>query len=327
MKKLFTSFMSFIFLFGCSTNNGVTSVVPAAPTNLTGVVVSITQVNLTWIDNSTNESGYKIQRKTDTGTFSDVASTGVDIATFSDQGLTPNTSYTYRVFAYNSAGNSLQHSNEVTITTSNYSYTQGPNVTDVDGNVYSSFTTSCGQTWTSKNLNVSTYRNGDVIPQVTDPTQWANLTTGAWCWYNNDSTTFGQYGKLYNCYAVKDPRGLAPIGWHIPSDAEWWDIFIKCIDPSADTAIFGPQSYTAGANMKSTSWAPNGTNTSGFNGLPGGTRYNDGTFGAIGSAGGWWSSTADRTNGNFMYFLSSGPEALRSVNRDVFGLSVRVVRD
>ena len=77
------------------------------------------------------------------------------------------------------------------------------------------------QVWMSTNLDVTYYRNGDKIPQVKDSVKWARLTTGAWCWYNNDSATGAVYGKLYNWYAVNDPRGLAPIGWHIPSDTEW----------------------------------------------------------------------------------------------------------
>jgi hypothetical protein len=71
------------------------------------------------------------------------------------------------------------------------------------------------------NLTVDTYNNGDKIPNVTDPKEWNALSTGAWCWYDNDSATYAKYGKLYNWYAVKDSRGLAPKGWHIPSDAEW----------------------------------------------------------------------------------------------------------
>ncbi|MBK8080215.1 MAG: fibrobacter succinogenes major paralogous domain-containing protein [Saprospiraceae bacterium] len=77
------------------------------------------------------------------------------------------------------------------------------------------------QKWMSKNLDVAFYRNGDPIPQVTSPTAWAVLSTGAWCYYNNDPIQGNKYGKLYNWYAVNDPRGLAPQGWHIPSDAEW----------------------------------------------------------------------------------------------------------
>ena len=77
------------------------------------------------------------------------------------------------------------------------------------------------QTWMKKNLDVSRYRNGDVIPEVADLSTWVNLTTGAWCYYENKSDNGTTYGKLYNWYAVNDPRGLAPAGWHIPSDAEW----------------------------------------------------------------------------------------------------------
>ena len=75
------------------------------------------------------------------------------------------------------------------------------------------------QTWTTKNLEVSTYRNGDTIPQVESEADWAKLSTGAWCYSEKDNGT--AYGKLYNWYAVKDARGLAPNGFHIPSDAEW----------------------------------------------------------------------------------------------------------
>ncbi len=93
-------------------------------------------------------------------------------------------------------------------------------VSDIDGNIYKIVTIG-NQTWTKSNLNVSRYRNGDPIPQVQDPSQWANLTTGAWCYYNNDPANGLIYGKLYNWYAVNDPRGIAPIDWHVPSDAEW----------------------------------------------------------------------------------------------------------
>ena len=77
------------------------------------------------------------------------------------------------------------------------------------------------QIWTTKNLDVTTYRNGDVIPQVTSPAQWVELTTGAWCYYENKSENGTTYGKLYNWFAVKDSRGLAPAGYHIPTAAEW----------------------------------------------------------------------------------------------------------
>ena len=98
------------------------------------------------------------------------------------------------------------------------------------------------QTWTSKNLDISTYRNGEVIPEVQDSAAWANLTTGAWCYYENSTAKGTIYGKLYNWYAVNDPRGLAPKGYHIPSDAEWTIL----------TDYLGGDSI-AGKQMKSTS--------------------------------------------------------------------------
>jgi uncharacterized protein (TIGR02145 family) len=143
------------------------------------------------------------------------------------------------------------------------------------------------QTWTKCNLDVSTYANGDTIPEVTDPTVWTGLTTGAWCYYNNDSANGVIYGKLYNWYAVSDPRGLAPAGYHIPTDAEWTTL----------TDYLGSQSI-AGGKMKETGlchWLTpntNATNESGFTALPGGYRFhNSGVFNFITTDGYWWSST------------------------------------
>ena len=148
------------------------------------------------------------------------------------------------------------------------------------------------QTWTSKNLDVSTYRNGEAIPEVQAPQKfsyqaiiaWANLTTGAWCYYENNTANGIIYGKLYNWYAVNDPRGLAPKGYHIPTDAEWTIL----------SDYLGGESV-AGKKMKNTTgWQNNGngTNTSGFAGLPGGYRNYDGVFLNIDTYGNWWTSTA-----------------------------------
>ena len=137
------------------------------------------------------------------------------------------------------------------------------------------------QVWTSKNLDVSTYRNGDDIPQVQGQEEWENLTTGAWCYYENKTGNGNTYGKLYNWYAVNDWRGLAPKGYHIPTDAEWTIL----------TTYLGTD---AAAKMKSTTgWNEdgNGTNESGFAGLPGGYRYYDLSFFSMGYHGCWWSSS------------------------------------
>ena len=178
------------------------------------------------------------------------------------------------------------------------------------------------QVWTTKNLDVDHYRNGDPIPQVTDPTQWASLTTGAWCYYNNDSANGAIYSKLYNWYAVKDPRGLAPEGWHVPSDAEWTTL----------GNYLGGLSI-AGGKLKEVGTAhwlsPNtdATNSSGFSALPGGWRYN-GAFSYIGSNGCWWSSTVNSTTDAWSRDLYSiYADFSRSYRYVSCGFSVRCVRD
>ena len=176
------------------------------------------------------------------------------------------------------------------------------------------------QVWTSKNLDVATYRNGDVIPQVQDENAWENLTTGAWCYYDNDTSNGTKYGKLYNWYAVNDPRGLAPNGYHIPTDAEWTQL----------SDYLGGESE-AGTKMKSTSgWVENGngTNSSGFSGLPGGFRYYSGTFYYIDYGGGWWSSTEYETDDAWYRYLGyDGGNVYGDDYSKRSGFSVRCLRD
>lgn len=179
------------------------------------------------------------------------------------------------------------------------------------------------QTWMKKNLDVSKYRNGDVIQEVTDPSAWANLITGAWCYYENKSDNGTTYGKLYNWYAVNDPRGLAPAGWHIPTDAEWTSL----------VAFLRGESVAGGAMKETgtTHWmSPNSdaTNSSGWAGLPGGSLDPIGTFFGVPRSGGWWSSTeSDTTNAwrRRLYFKDGYIERL-STNKQS-GFSVRCVRD
>ena len=186
------------------------------------------------------------------------------------------------------------------------------------------FVTICNQTWMSKNLDISTYKNGDPIPLVTDPSEWAALTTGAYCYYNNDQATYAAtYGKLYNWYAVNDSRGLAPEGWHIPNDFEW-TILENCLGGAT----------VAGGAMKepgTTHWStPNtgATNISGFSGLPGGNRGLTGTFGGIPGTGYWWSSTeTDASNAWYRYLYYFYGDVGRNSYFKLHGFSVRCVRD
>ncbi len=93
-------------------------------------------------------------------------------------------------------------------------------VTDIDGNVYR--TVKIGtQVWMAENLKTTKYRNGDPIANVTNGASWKALTTGAYCWYNNDAENKVTYGGLYNWFVVADSRKIAPTGWHVPTDAEW----------------------------------------------------------------------------------------------------------
>jgi len=176
------------------------------------------------------------------------------------------------------------------------------------------------QSWSTKNLEVSTYRSGDSIPQVQDAAAWASLSTGAWCYYGNKEENGTTYGKLYNWYAVSDPRGLAPEGFHIPSDAEWTVL----------TDYLGGV-LEAGAKMKSASgWYEdgNGSNSSGFAGLPGGSRDGFGAFGVIGLYGGWWSSTEVSTGNardRILYYANGF--VFRGSDGKLSGLSVRCLGD
>ena len=184
--------------------------------------------------------------------------------------------------------------------------------------------TICSQIWMTKNLDVSTYRNGDTIPEVTDPTEWQNLTTGAWCYYDNDSVNGPIYGKLYNWYAMNDPRGLAPTGYHVPSDAEW-TLLENCL--GGDTI--------AGGKMKEMGvihWInPNieATNSSGFTGLPGGGRSYDGPFYDIGGSASWWNTNGDVTMnpwGRLLVYYDGFIGSLIDANKN-FGFYVRCLRN
>ena len=213
------------------------------------------------------------------------------------------------------------------------------------------------QVWMSTNLNVSTYRNGDVIPQVQDKDTWDKLTTGAWCYYENNAANGTKYGKLYNWYAVNDARGLAPAGWHIPTDGEWtvlstylggedvagkkmkstsgwesWTEDIICSNCKTwnaeyrrkkecnvcqDTRVNGKKTYSG-----------NGINSSGFTGLPGGFRSYNGFFSSVGRYSYWWGASEDDGSAAWGRRLLS---YVSNLNRygclKSCGYSVRCVRD
>ena len=174
------------------------------------------------------------------------------------------------------------------------------------------------QTWMAENLDVSTYRNGDTIPQVQDPKIWSTLKTGAWCYYEGNTQSY-RYGKLYNWYAVNDPRGLAPAGWHIPTDAEW-------------TVLANSLGGKIGSSLKikaQRGWAKegNGSDETGFAALPGGTRSIN-LFSFAGDYGYWWTSTEYDSYSSWNRYLSYNNNDIgRSTGWKQFGNSVRCVKD
>ncbi len=196
-------------------------------------------------------------------------------------------------------------------------------MTDQDGNVYKTIVIGT-QEWMAENLKASHYRNGDAISLVTSDSIWAGLSTGATCWYNNDSATYNcPYGKLYNWYAASDVRNLCPSGWHVPTDAEWTML-----------SNFLGGNGISGGKMKSTGsqyWlSPNvsADNSSGFSGLPGALRNNFGYYYSIGLNGHWWSSSQYSATDAWYYNLY---HLIGNLNRtDYFkqsGYSVRCLRD
>lgn len=198
----------------------------------------------------------------------------------------------------------------------------GETVKDIDGNEYRTITIGA-QVWMAENLRTTRYRNGDSIPNVTDHNAWDILSSGAYCDYGNYPLMAEIFGKLYNWYAVKDQRGLAPAGWHIPTRTEW-EILVNYL---------GGESV-AGGKIKETGYIHWGTqnleatNESGFTGLPGGMRYDQGGFTLRDMRGSWWSANeynltkannkiANYENGHFYTYQYPKQS----------GMSIRCVKD
>lgn len=193
------------------------------------------------------------------------------------------------------------------------------------------------QCWFAENLRSQNYENGDAIPAGLSDSEWSSTTSGAVAVYGEDeecdndspdidacdpAQSLEEYGCLYNWYAVDDARGLCPSGWHVPTDGEW----------TVMTDELGGESI-AGGQMKTTyGWVNggNGTNSSGFSGLPGGNRNGgNGVFYSAGDDGSWWSSSP------FNYDWSARRRIIFAINENVYsyvensrsGLSVRCIKD
>jgi uncharacterized protein (TIGR02145 family) len=210
------------------------------------------------------------------------------------------------------------------------------------------------QIWQVNNLNVSKFRNGDPIAEASTVEEWQKAgfeKRPAWCYYNNDTVNGKKYGKLYNWYAINDPRGLAPTGWHIPSDKEW-NILIEYLGGSM---VFGINRKSVKGNER-LGWKfakdQSGDNMSGFSALQGGMRVYDGSFAQIEKLGYWWSADVIQSDNKSLgiknnlqtlmlillkhqLYINSeevslyyvGSQIKKNADDKSFGLSVRILRD
>jgi uncharacterized protein (TIGR02145 family) len=190
--------------------------------------------------------------------------------------------------------------------------------TDANGNNYSVVQIG-SQTWMAENLKTTKYQNGDQIPNITNNTVWSNLTTGAYCDYNNDETNSETYGHLYNWYAASDSRNVAPKGWHVPAGKEWETL----------ANYLGTDSLK-GEKLKETGishWdSPNAdaTNETGFTGRAGGLRNYNGPFSYMGKVCYWWSATAPDSFGAWIQCLAYDTgDTYVGYNGKKFGYSLR----
>lgn len=185
------------------------------------------------------------------------------------------------------------------------------------------------QTWMAENLNVDTFRNGDTIFQARTKADWQWATKKklpAWCYYNNDSSIGAVYGRLYNFHAVSDPRGLAPVGWHIPSGMEWHLLH----------EFLGGERGEVAHQLKSTSgWLKNGNGVDryGFNAMPAGVRTfalitpNQG-YRWIHSLGIWWSTNKPKNYPDAECFvIRSSKNPSFEWHESSGGYSVRCIKD
>lgn len=245
---------------------------------------------------------------------------GSGIGNFSNivTGLTANTTYYVRAYAINSQGTA--YGNQVDFAVGgpiDPPPNGGETVTDIDGNIYHTVTIGT-QVWMVENLKVTKYNDGTNIPNITDNTTWSSLSSGSYCWYNNDATYKNTYGALYNWYAVNTNK-LAPIGWHVPTDTEWTTL----------TTFLGGRTIAGGKMKAVTGWdSPNtdATNESGFSCLPGGIRTDN--FLYLGTRSFFWSSTEDQAVYGWyrLLYWQNGVVSLSNYYKEG-GLSVRCIKD
>jgi uncharacterized protein (TIGR02145 family) len=206
-------------------------------------------------------------------------------------------------------------------------------VTDIDGNVYKTVTIG-GDVWMAENLKTTKFRDGSAIALVSDNNQWAGLTSAAYCWYDNSNTNKTTFGGLYNGYAVKDSRGLCPVGWHVATDDEWVDMELGQGLVQGQAYSDGDRGVTenVGGHLKSTlHWdSPNSgaDNKSGFSAVGSGYRRQTGDFEWIGQWAGFYTSTGPDADHLYRRYLGYDFKGIsRSSYILNYGYSIRCVKD
>ena len=197
----------------------------------------------------------------------------------------------------------------------------------------------CEGCWSSENLSVSTFRNGDTIPQALNATDWENAgiaETPIWAYYNYDSANGPIYGKLYNWYVVNDPRGIGPVGYHVPTIAEWTTL----IDCLGGNSVAAGKMKTTGTLEEGTGlWlAPNtgatndpeGCNECPLSVLPAGYISSDGsTTGIINQDSSIWASSegSSPTDGWSVELYNNESEIYPATTDKETGYSIRLKKD
>jgi uncharacterized protein (TIGR02145 family) len=300
------------------------SVVTTAPSSITSNSAIVGGVISADGGATVTERGicYGIEPNPATNNNKSVIGNGIGSYSTKITGLFANTTYFVRAYAINSQGTA--YGEQSTFTTQQRIYFNPTlsygSLNDNDGNVYKTITIG-KQTWMAENLKTTKYNDGTVIPIVTTTSSWALLKTDAYCWPNNDETTYKDtYGALYNWYAVNSGK-LCPKGWHVPTDTEWTTLITYL---GGESVGRGKLKETGIAHWKSPN--TNATNLSGFSAVPSGYLY--GTFYPIGYYASWWSSTEANqydTKCRILDYLDSN--SFYSSGTRGFGLSVRCIKD
>lgn len=306
-----------------------------APSGLTAEEFQPYDVQLNWSDNTDNEAGFRIERSHNDGGWAELITLDPDITSYQDVDLTVGGVFSYRIKAiHNLLDSEWSDTTEVEI------LPEYGTVTDYDGNQYT--TKRFGdQLWMIENLRVTHYRNGDLIPHMSETSEWLGTFNGARCYYNSDSSQAAFYGALYNWYTVDDARGMAPQGWHVATDDDWKVLERFLGMDSLESEAEGYRGTTQGAQLagNSDTWG-NGAlknsadfESSGFNAIAAGNRvYNSAQYQGLYWNARFWTSTRKSPYthyGPWFRDIDSGETGIRRDENLALrnGFSVRCVKD